>query len=61
MRLPEIERLHATAIEKLEGMRDGRSRDGFGALVDAARYFAIAEVCAAVRKDLEALTPAEHP
>lgn len=56
MRLPETERLHTNAVEELKRLGDGCGRDGFGALLDAARFMAISQVCAAVRKDLQALT-----
>jgi hypothetical protein len=52
MRMPEVEKLHAAAIENLKRMNGGQTREGFAALVDAARFLAVAEVCAAIRKDL---------
>lgn len=56
MRLPEIEKLHSRVIEKLKIMNGGGgSTNGFEALMDAARCFAVAEVCAALRKDLRSI------
>lgn len=52
--LPNIERLHHEALERLKAGAEGRGAKGFGALLDAARYMAIVDVCAALRKDLVA-------
>lgn len=54
-KLTAIEALHEQALNKLKALQDGGGPGGFAALVDAARYFAIADVCAAIRADRRAL------
>lgn len=51
MRLPEIEKLHKKALTEMQLIADGKNRDGFAALMQGARYLAVAEICQALRRD----------
>lgn len=55
IKTPRLDKLHDEAMAKLKEMEKGVTREGFAALVDAARYLATAEICAAVRADLRNL------
>jgi hypothetical protein len=43
----------------LKEVEAGRGPDGFGALLEVARYMAISEVCAAIRKDFRSAAEVE--
>ncbi len=56
MKLAAIEELHGKSIDRLRELKDGHGPYGLGGLVEAARNAAIAEVCAAIRKDFASAT-----
>lgn len=55
MKLTNIERLHQDAVEKIKAQSDGGGKGGLSSLIDTARYFAIVDICTALRKDFAEL------
>jgi hypothetical protein len=56
---PALTALHTKALDRLKEVEAGRGPDGFGALLEVARYMAISEVCAAIRKDFRSAAEVE--